>query len=227
MLINSYKNIDLNKILGDQIYPDEKIIYVANTHWSALVYSLFLLIFPVASIILDGLKSLFIQPIGFWMMLLFSITGLFLYLNLKIILTNKRYIVSIVKSQKRKGLLFREIIRVKSSQDIFGCGRFYVETSKNPGKFTKMSMINNPKKLENKINEQLELTKQDDKEEFIQGENIKNQSSSQLWWTIVVSFTILQIFLIYTGFVLASKIIPVFFVIYLSFNKFFKNAHKP
>lgn len=147
------ENINLEKLLGEDIEPDEKIIYTTSAHWSLLLGSLFLLIVPLNSITKYGFMDLFIHPIGIFL-LLFSTAGILLYFNLKVILTNKRYIKSI--GIKHKGLPLGNIIQVKGYTNIIGGGKLFIERSQYPNKLMpSINMINNVKELEFKINEQL------------------------------------------------------------------------
>lgn len=89
----SFKTIDLNKLLGDQILSDEKIVYIAKLHWIILIYIymllLMLLTFLVLSFITHDTRDLLCQPF-FIFMLILSLFVLINYYSYKLILTNYR-----------------------------------------------------------------------------------------------------------------------------------------
>jgi hypothetical protein len=168
MKINN-ENTKSEKIMKNQLDVDEEIIYVTSSHWSLLLGSLFLMIVPFDIIAKHGFMALLYNPIGLFL-LLFSSIGIFLYFNFKIILTNKRYIKSI--GIKQKDLPLNNIILVKSSTNILGGGRLFVERIQYSGKLMQSAnMIKNAKELELKINEQLKSIKYEFESEFKQNEN--------------------------------------------------------
>ena len=70
-ITESFKTIDLNKLLGDQILSDEKIVYIAKLHWIILIYIymllLMLLTFLVLSFITHDTRDLLCQPFFIFM----------------------------------------------------------------------------------------------------------------------------------------------------------------
>lgn len=152
--IDPYKNIDLNKILGEDIYPDEKIIYVAKMHWIVLFVSLILLsLFLLGFFVNKNFNYVINKPILLVMPFL-SICCIILYFKTKIILTNRRYILT--SRIGKKSFFYNEIVQVKSSENIIGSGTLYLEHSKYPNKLLpSIHMVKNVKKLELKFQEQL------------------------------------------------------------------------
>lgn len=167
-----YQNIDLNKILGDQIYPDEKIIYIARSHWIILLKAFFTFVICFITFLYKHNLSVFINP---FFLLFFAGTIVFLteYFTRKIIITNKRliilskvgmaivYILKILllkKSNKKEFFIFSDIYQIKLTEGLFGNGTLYLKHKNCPREmFIPMRDINKINDLKFYLNKQLKL----------------------------------------------------------------------
>lgn len=212
-----FRNINLQKILGDNIEPDEKVVCVARSHWSLLASAMFLLFMSIGAMLTKGNHEVFIILAS-----TFALIGLFLWTNTKVILTNKRYLISF--GSKRKGLLLQNIVRIKSYTNFLGCGKLFIERPEYPSKLIpSIGHLKNVEELELKANELIELTRSQvqpvnnlDKRQAI------NESNKLELPFVIICFTIIQIFLIYKNIVILSKVLALIFVIYLIFNNLFR-----
>lgn len=143
-----YQNVNLQKILGGNIEPDERIIFMTKSHWSLLASALFLLFMSIGAILTGGYKIFSILASSL------AIIGFFLWVNTKVILTNKRYLVTF--GNKRKGLLLHNITSIKSYTNFLGSGKLFIERPEYPNKLIpSLGHLKNVKEFELKANEQI------------------------------------------------------------------------
>ncbi|MEI7475769.1 MAG: hypothetical protein WCK67_13425 [bacterium] len=232
---DSYKNIDLNKILKEQIYPDEKIVYVAKTHWILLFWSIFLFIIVLIGVsVTKSFLVILAQPI-LLIMIIFSILGIISYFNAKFILTNVRYIPTSLLVDflyefllfinvpiKNKGYLLSRIKSVSSYKDFFGNGTLYLD-NKNPKKILAPShCVKNVRALEFKITEQLKLS---NKNNFVENEDFisfKKQLKHK-YILVILLLIIMQIVFLIFDFKVLNAISLFLLSLYLAFKKFRKS----
>lgn len=214
MLNEKYKNINLEKLIGEYAEPDEKIIYATKCHWSLLLFSLIFLFFSFIGFLLKSYQSFF--SIGGFIILLLAIISLFIYLKLNVILTTKRCVIPL--TLKKKGILLKDIITVTSYENILGGGRLFIEHKNYPQKLIPVvNFIENVKELECHISEQLKLTvMQNETLITTKKKIIKSKYEVPI---LIICFLFIQSFLTYKNLTYLSKVLTIFFVAYLAFNK--------
>lgn len=232
-----YQNIDLNKILGEQIYPDEKIVYIARNHWIILLKAFFTFVICFITLLYRYNLSIFINP---FFLLFFIGTIVFLteYFTRKIIITNKRliilskvgtafvYILKILllkKSNKKEFFIFSDIYQIKTTEGLFGNGTLYLKHKNCPKEmFIPTKAINKVNDLKFYLNEQLKLIVHIEYKKSENKELLEKPVISLNMPLIISGVVVLQAGLIMLGLTLLSKIVTICFVIYLAFFKIYK-----
>lgn len=226
-----YHNIDLNKILGAQIYPDEKIVYIAKNHWIILLKAFFTFVICFITLLYWHNLIVFINP---FFLLFFIGTIVFLteYFTRKIIITNKRLIIlskvgtalvcifkilSFKKSNKKEFFIFSDIYQIKTTEGLFGNGTLYLKHKNCPKElFITTKDIDKINDFKFYINEQLKLIDNIEYKKSDNKELVEKPVISLNMPLIIIGVIVLQAVLIMLGLSLLSKIVT----ICLSFRDF-------